>query len=105
KPTPGRKNILVIDHHVPTPDRDWGWLGMFQILKLIPALAHRVTFIPTNLAKSQPYSGELQKRGIEVFYHPYLKRVRDYLISHGCELDVVVLSRCHFARKHIGDVR
>ena len=101
----GRKNILVIDHHVPTPDRDSGSLRMFQILKLLHALGHRVTFIPDNLAKSQPYTAELQKRGIEIAYHPYVKGVRDYLISHGCEFDVVVLSRCHFARKHIPDVR
>src|SRR4029453_6824208 len=53
----------------------------------------------------QPYTSELQKRGIEVVYHPYVKRVRDYLILHDCEFDVVVLSRCHFARKHIADVR
>jgi O-antigen biosynthesis protein len=103
--TPGRRNILVIDHHVPTPDRDSGSLRMFQILKVLHALGHRVTFIPDNLAKRQPYTSELQKRGIEVVYHPYLKRVRDYLVSHGCEFDVVMLSRCQFARKHIADVR
>jgi len=105
KPKPGRKNILVIDHYVPTPDRDSGSLRMFQVLRLFHALGHRVTFIPDNLAKSQPYTGELQKRGIEVLYHPYVKKIRDYLILHGCEFDVVVLSRCHFARKHIADVR
>jgi GT2 family glycosyltransferase/glycosyltransferase involved in cell wall biosynthesis len=99
------KNILVIDHHVPKPDRDSGSLRMFQILKLLHALGHRVTFIPDNLAKAQSYAGELQKRGIEVLYHPYLKRIRDYLISHGSESDVVVLSRCQFARKYIADVR
>ena len=38
-------------------------------------------------------------------YHPYVKRVRDYLISHGSEFDAVVLSRCNFACKHIADVR
>jgi GT2 family glycosyltransferase len=46
KATPGHKNILVIDHHVPTPDRDSGSLRMFQILKLLHALGHRVTFYP-----------------------------------------------------------
>ena len=101
----GRKNILVIDHHVPMPDRDSGSLRMFQILQLLHALGHHVTFIPDNLANSQPYTSELQKRGIEVVYHPYVKRVRDFLISHGGELDVVVLSRCQFARKHIANVR
>jgi GT2 family glycosyltransferase/glycosyltransferase involved in cell wall biosynthesis len=100
-----RKNILVIDHHVPTPDRDSGSLRMFQLLKLLHALDYRVTFIPDNLAKVQPYTGELQRRGIEIVYHPYLKRARDYLISYGSEFDVVVLSRCQFARKYIADVR
>jgi GT2 family glycosyltransferase/glycosyltransferase involved in cell wall biosynthesis len=101
----GRKNILVIDHHVPMPDRDSGSLRMFQILQLLHALGHQVTFIPDNLAKSEPYTSQLQKRGIEVVYHPYVKRVRDFLISRGGELDVVVLSRCQFARKHIANVR
>ena len=101
----GRKSILVIDHHVPTPDRDSGSLRMFQILKLLRALGHHVTFVPDNLANSQPYTGELQKRGVEVFHHPYVKRVRDFLISRGREFDVVVLSRCQFACKHIVETR
>jgi GT2 family glycosyltransferase len=104
-PPPGRRNILVIDHHLPMPDRDSGSLRMFQILKLLHQLGHRVTFIPDNLTKIAPYTGELQKRGIEVIYYPYVGKVRDYLISHGSEFDVVVLSRCQFARKHIADVR
>ena len=103
--SPGRKNILVIDHYVPKPDRDSGSLRMFQILKLLRRLGHRVTFIPDNLAKTHPYTSELQKRGIEVVYHPYIKKVRDYLVSHGAHFDAVVLSRCDFAHKHIADVR
>jgi GT2 family glycosyltransferase len=102
---PGRKNILVIDHHLPMPDRDSGSLRMFQILKLLHELGHRVTFIPDNLADIPPYTGELQKRGIQVIHYPYIKKVRDYLIAHGSEFDVVVLSRCQFAQKHLADVR
>jgi GT2 family glycosyltransferase/glycosyltransferase involved in cell wall biosynthesis len=101
----GVKNILVIDHHVPMPDRDSGSLRMFQILKLLHEVGHRVTFIPDNLADIAPYTGELQKRGIEVYYHPYIKSVREYLVTHGSKFDVVLLSRCDFARKHILDVR
>src|SRR5438132_1605378 len=102
---PGGKNILVIDHHVPMPDRDSGSLRMFQILKLLHQLGHRVTFIPDNLADIPLYTHKLQKRGIEVIYHPYVKKVRDYLIATGSKFDAVVLSRCDFARKHIADVR
>ena len=105
QPPSDRKNILVIDHHVPRPDRDSGSLRMFQILKLLSELGHRVTFIPDNLANICPYTGDLQKRGIKVIYYPHIKKVRDYLISHGSDFDAVVLSRCDFARKHIGDVR
>ena len=101
----GRKNILVIDHHLPMPDRDSGSLRMFQILKILHALGHRVTLVPDNLADIPPYTGELQKRGIKVIHYPYIKKVRDYLIGHGSEFDVVVLSRCQFARKHMTDVR
>ena len=102
---PSGKNILVIDHHVPMHDHDSGSLRMFQMLKLFYQLGHRVTFIPDNLANIPPYTGDLQKRGIEVVYHPYVKKVRDYLIEHGSSFDAVVLSRCQFAYKHMMDVR
>jgi GT2 family glycosyltransferase/glycosyltransferase involved in cell wall biosynthesis len=105
QPPPGRKSILVIDHHVPMPDKDAGSVRMFHILNILHQLGHRVTFVPDNLANISPYGDELQKRGIEIIYHPYFKKVRDYLISHGPEFDVVVLSRCDFARKHIADTR
>ena len=101
----GRKNILVIDHHLPMADRDSGSLRMFQLLKLLRELGHRVTFIPDNLADIPPYTGELQKRGIQVVHYPYIKKVRDYLMAHGSELDAVILSRCNFAHKHIAAVR
>jgi len=87
------------------PDRDSGSLRMFQILRLLHQMGHRVTFIPDNLANTASYTGELQKRGIEVWYHPYIKSVREYLSMHGPEFDVVILSRCDFARKHIDHVR
>ena len=105
EPEPGRKNILVIDHHLPMPDRDSGSLRMFQILKILHALGHRVTFIPDNLADIPPYGAELRKRGIKVVHYPYIKKVCDYLVAHGSKFDAVVLSRRDFARKHIADVR
>jgi GT2 family glycosyltransferase/glycosyltransferase involved in cell wall biosynthesis len=101
----GQKNILVIDHHIPKPDRDSGSLRMFQILTLLHQLGHRVTFIAANLANEAPYAGQLQKRGIQVVHHPYIRTARDYLVSHGSDFDAVVLSRCDFARKYIADVR
>ncbi|MGE5208163.1 MAG: glycosyltransferase [Alphaproteobacteria bacterium] len=105
QPRRGRKNILVIDHHLPMSDKDAGSVRMFHILNILRQLGHRVTFIPDNCANTPPYGDELQKRGIQVICHPYINKVRDYLISHGPEFDAVVLSRCDFARKHIADTR
>src|SRR5438105_1349060 len=105
KAQPGKKNILIIDHHLPMPEKDAGSLRMFHVLNILRRLGHRVTFIPDNLADIPPYGDELRKRGIEVVHHPYIKNVRDYLIAHAPRFDAVVLTRCHFARKHIGDVR
>ena len=102
---PGQKRILVIDHHLPMPEKDSGSVRMFQILKLLRGLGHRVTFVPDNLADIPPYADELRKRGIEVFHHPYIKSVRQHLSERGAEYDVVILSRCNFARKHVADVR
>jgi len=102
---PGKKRILVVDHHLPMPDRDSGSLRMFQILSILRQLGHHVTFLPDNLADISPYGDELRKRGVEVVHYPHTKSVRDYLQHEGAALDVVILSRCDFARKHIGDVR
>ena len=102
---PGKKRILVIDHHLPMPDRDSGSLRMFQILSILRQLGHHVTFLPDNLVDISPYGDELRKRGVEVVHYPHIKSVRDYLQREGAALDVVILSRCDFARKHIDDVR
>jgi GT2 family glycosyltransferase len=102
---PGSKRILVIDHHLPMPDRDSGSLRMSQILNILHGLGHRVTFLPDNLADIPPYGDDLRKRGIEVVHHPHIKSARAYLEAHGPEFDVVILSRCDFARKHVANVR
>ncbi|MGB8341496.1 MAG: glycosyltransferase [Chthoniobacterales bacterium] len=99
------EHILVIDHHLPMPDRDAGSLRMFNILLILHRLGHRVTFVPDNLADIPPYAEELQKRGVEVLCHPYIKSIRAYLEEKGYQFDTVILSRCDFARKHIADVR
>src|SRR5947199_354237 len=99
------KRILVIDHQLPMPDRDSGSLRMFQILTILPHLGHRVSFIPDNLANIPPYGDDLRKRGIEVILRPHIKDVTDYIESHGRKYDVIILSRCGTAKKHIAAVR
>ncbi len=103
--TPGGRRILVIDHHLPMADKDSGSLRMFQILKILHHFGHRITFLPDNLADIPPYGDRLRRIGIEVMHHPYCKSVSGYLGEHGRGFDVIILSRCDFAVKHISAVR
>jgi GT2 family glycosyltransferase/glycosyltransferase involved in cell wall biosynthesis len=104
-PAPGKKRILVIDHHLPMPDRDSGSVRMFNLLRTLQGLGHEVTFLPDNLADISPYGDALRKHGIAVLRHPYIKSIREYLRTEGHGYDIIILSRCDFARKHVADVR
>jgi GT2 family glycosyltransferase len=97
--------ILVVDHYVPTYDKDAGSLRMFNILKILSELGHKVTFIGDNLMRLEPYTQELQQEGVEVIYVPYVVSVKDYIHEFGRYFSVVILSRSHIAIKHIDMVK
>jgi len=102
---PGKKRILVIDHHLPMPDRDSGSLRMFNLLRILRGLGHEVVFLPDNLADIPLYGDMLRKHGIIVLHYPYAKSIREYLRTEGPGFNIIILSRCDFARKHVADVR
>src|SRR5207245_914813 len=62
------QHVLVIDHRVPMADRDSGSLRLMNIMRCLIGLGARVTFVPENLADTQPHTRELQRMGIEVLY-------------------------------------
>jgi glycosyltransferase involved in cell wall biosynthesis len=97
--------ILVIDDHVPTPDRHAAGLRMLHLLLILHAQGHAVTFIPGDLKKLPGYAEPLQKSGIKTLYEPYLKSVEEYLQKHGAALDIVILSRLKNARKFLEPAR
>lgn len=97
--------ILVIDAYVPTYDKDAGSLRMFSMLKILVELGNKVTFIGDNLLRMEPYTQELQQKGIEVIYAPYIHSVEEYLAKYGKLFDIVILSRAHIAANHISSVK
>lgn len=96
------RSILVVDHMLPHHDEDAGSLRMAAILRILADLGHRVTFLPDNLARVEPYATELQQVGIEVLYGPMSTIA--YVKRHATEYDVVVLCRAHVAAKYIATV-
>jgi GT2 family glycosyltransferase len=93
------KMALIVDHHVPTHDRDSGSQRMFFILQILTQLGFAVAFLPGNLAKMEPYTEQLQQRGIEVLYGPM--DLEEYLAKAGPHLDLVMVARPDVGRTYL----
>ncbi len=100
-----RRRVLVIDACMLTPDQDSGSMRMQAALELLVDLGCKVSFVADNLEHRQPYVTDLQQRGIEVLFHPYVQSIAALLAERGREFDMVVLSRHYIAVKHIEAVR
>ena len=99
------KKILVIDQYVPFFDRDAGSYRMFNILKILSELGHKVSFIGDNFHPFEPYNTTMQQSGIEMIYSPFITSIEQYLSEVGENFDIVIISRPYIAQKHIADIR
>jgi GT2 family glycosyltransferase/glycosyltransferase involved in cell wall biosynthesis len=103
---PHRPTILVIDHYVPRYDQDAGSRATYHYLKLLVDLGLRVIFLPGDFEPWQPYTNELQQRGIAVLYGKwYSRNFNSWLRDNGRYFDVVQLYRPHVAWRFIESVR
>jgi glycosyltransferase involved in cell wall biosynthesis len=69
-------------------------------------LGYKVTFIPgDNMARIEPYTTELQRRGIECLYHPYYFSVEDVFRKQQTPFELVYLHRYSNASKYAGMIR
>ena len=100
-----KMRVLVIDACMLTPDHDAGSVRMLAILEILTSLNCKVTFVADNLEYRQPYTAQLQQRGIEVLFHPYVRSIAELLSKSASEFDIVIMSRHYIAVKHIDAVR
>jgi len=98
--------VLIIDHTTPTPDKDSGSIDIYNIMLLLREMDFQVTFIPEdNLAYIPHYTDDLQRRGIEVLYAPYITDIEAHLNELGPRYDLVFLFRVGVAEKYLDSVR
>jgi GT2 family glycosyltransferase/glycosyltransferase involved in cell wall biosynthesis len=96
------EHVLVIDHHVPMPDRDSGSLRMFELLRALRERGCRVSFLPDNLLAEQPYTGWMQSFGVEVLHAPvYVPEELDRL-RHA---PLAIVSRPQIAARYLDMIR
>ncbi len=102
----GREIILVVDHYVPTFDKDAGSKTTFQYLKMFLKKGYVVKFLGDNYLHEEPYSTTLQQMGIEILYGPeYQTGIWDWLKENGSEISYAYLNRPHIATKYIDYIK
>jgi GT2 family glycosyltransferase len=98
--------LLVLDHCIPTPDQDAGSITVFNIMRIFRSLGWKVTFTPEdNFLRTDPYTPDMQRIGIECLYHPYVNSVRRHLEQHGRDYDAVLVFRSTCLQRHLQTIR
>ena len=100
-----RELALVVDHYVPTPDRDAGSRTIIAYIDALLQAGYLVKFWPHNLSYSSGYTEALQTRGVEVFYGPSHPSFSTWFKSNGGEFDVVLVSRPEVAEDVLPSIR
>ena len=101
-----RQRAFFIDDSIPEPDKDAGSNAAFQHMMSLQRLGYKVTFIPAdNMAKIDPYTQDLQRRGVECLYHPLYFSVEDVFRKQRIPVELVYLHRYSNASKYAGMLR
>jgi glycosyltransferase involved in cell wall biosynthesis len=93
------KILLVIDHYVPTHDRDAGSYVMDQVLMTLNRLGYRIIFWPDNLYRLPHYTDRLQAAGIEVIYGQV--SFEEFLAGCSRFLGGILIHRAPMASKYL----
>ncbi|ETP72212.1 putative glycosyltransferase [Lachnospiraceae bacterium JC7] len=96
------KYILVVDHYVPTWDKDAGSKLDYQYMQLFMKVGYRVKFLGDNFAHEEPYTSALQQMGIEVLYGNTMQSgIWDWIDRNKKFINIAYLNRPHIAAKYI----
>ncbi len=88
-----RRHVLVMDSYTPTPDRDSGSVRMVELLGLLVGADCGVVFMSQALVHDGRYTSDLQQRGVEVWWRPWIRGLAGWLHRHGGRFDAIVVSR------------
>ncbi len=97
--------LLIVDHRLPTPDKDSGSLRMWNLMTVLQELGFEITFLPCDLLARMPYAVQLREQGVEVVTDSDVSSVTEHLESRGARYDLVIVSRAHVAIQWLPQVR
>ena len=100
-----RSRVLVVEACMITPDQDAGSVRMLAMLELLVELGCKVSFVADNIEFRQPYVGQLQQAGVEVWHHPFIDSVAQLLTERGKDFDVIIFCRHYIAARYLSEIR
>jgi len=104
--TNDKKTLLFIDRYIPRFDKDAGSRSVFQYLSCFAMMGFTVKFIGDDFIRHEPYTGILERMGIEILCGPYYYLFwKRWLKKNGCFFDYVFLSRPYIAVKYLDFLR
>ncbi len=92
--------VLIIDACTPTPDQDSGSVRMQNLFRLFQQLGWKVSFLPENHARLEPYTARFQAMGVEMLHAPWFDGP-GWFERRGHEFDLVILSRHYVASQYL----
>ncbi len=102
----GKRIVLVVDHYVPTWDRDAGSRTTYQYIRMLLDKGYEVKFLGDNFLHEEPYSSTLEQMGVEILYGASMQTgIWDWIRDHAQELHFAYLNRPHIASKYIDFIR
>lgn len=97
-----RRTVLVIDHYVPSYDKDAGSRSTWLYLQLMVEMGYNVKFIGANFFPHQPYTKALQAIGIEVLVGEKMARsFPSWLRENAASIETVYVHRPHIAEQFL----
>ncbi len=94
--------VAIIDHYVPTWDKDAGSKTTYQYIKMFLKKGFNVKFIGDNFLHEEPYTSALEQLGVEVLYgEEYRDNIYEYFRKNNDNIDFCYLNRPHIAVKYI----
>ena len=103
--TTDKKHILIIDHNVPTVDKDAGSRTISNFVDAMLGLGYCVKFLVPNMYPLYSYTKLLQEKGVEVLHGDefvYWKhKWEGYLKENLREFDAILLSRSSISIPYI----
>ncbi|MBQ0100169.1 MAG: glycosyltransferase family 2 protein, partial [Lachnospiraceae bacterium] len=101
-----KKCILIVDHYVPTWDKDAGSVTTYQYIRMFVKQGWNVKFLGDNFLHEEPYTTVLTQMGVEVLYGERLKSgIWDWIAKNKSHIDVAYLNRPHIAAKYIDTLK